>query len=128
MNKRALAKKLDNLASNVAKRGVYVVTKKDDYYEVQNYMTKQVLVTEIPVRVLAERICNLYNKGKKQPMSQKLQMKSLSTAYFKLKTDLIVFKHTMKTTKDMDKYDVAEFRASEVASRLNHVTQQLEHL
>ena len=42
-NKPHLANKLDKMATNIAKRGVYIVAKANPGYNIVNYITKEVV-------------------------------------------------------------------------------------
>ena len=64
MNKKVVAKKLDKLASNVAKRGIFVVNKINNVFVVQDHISKNVVVDDIPLKQVADYLCQCKNKQK----------------------------------------------------------------
>ena len=63
-NKHEIAKKLDNLAKSVAQRGVFVVSKEENYYVILDAYIKKPVLTYIPTKSSAQRICERLNRLK----------------------------------------------------------------
>lgn len=126
MDKTQLAKKIDQLASNVARKGVFVVTKKDDCFAVQEHITKKVVANGLPTKNVAEYLCDLRNKGKELGVNAKRNLQNLVEQYFKLKNDIVFYKNTMKTTKDNDLFYATQARLYDAISRLESVKYQLK--
>lgn len=126
MNKQHLAKKIDQLADNVAKKGVYVVTKHNDYFVVQEHITKNIIVSELPLRNIADYLCNLRNKGKVLSVTAKRNLQNLLDQYFKLRNDIMFYRNTLRLTKDNDLYHATSARMHDTSCRLTSVTHQLK--
>ena len=54
MNKKQVARKLDKLATNVAKRGIFVVNKINNVFVVQDHIRGNVVIDDITLRNVAE--------------------------------------------------------------------------
>lgn len=109
-NKKNLVKRLDRITTNVAKRGVFVVNKKENVFFVQNYVSKEVVINDIPMRELAEKVCALYNNGKELNIETKHKLRGLIKSYYKYKTDLIFYRNSMHSEKDNFKFEILEAR------------------
>lgn len=126
MDKKKLAKKLDTLASNVAKKGIFVVTKQDDLFVVQEHITRRVVDQNIPMRNVAEYLCTLRNKSKTLGVNAKKDLHDLISQYFKYQNDIMFYRHTLKTTKDAIKYDCTEARLHDTLARLSSTRYELQ--
>lgn len=126
MNKTQLAQKIDQLASNVARKGVFVVIKSNDYFAVQEHLTKKIIASDLPLRNVADYLCELRNKGKDLGVNAKRNLRNLVDQYFKLKNDIVFYKNTMKTTKDNDLFYATQARLYDAISRLESVKYQLK--
>lgn len=110
-NKDNLANKLDTLASNVAKKGVFVVIKSDPGYKVFNIINKKVLLDNIPYLSLAKELTDKVNKTK-EPMSFENLNRQIDR-YYKHLNDILFYKNTIKNTNDFGKLTSAESRLQE---------------
>lgn len=108
--KTELAKKLTDLANNVAKSPVFVVSSNDGVFDILNYYTKLSVVRNIPSKSLASYMCDAFNKKKKAPSIRELQQ--YVNIYAKHYHDCEFYKHTIKTTKD-------EFKRAVTITRLD---------
>lgn len=108
-NKTKLAKKLDTLASNVAKKGVFVVTKSEPGYKVINYIDKKSVIDNVPYLSMANEISDKLNKSKEPPTLEGVNYRI--DRYYKHLNDIMFYKHTLATTKDT-------FKILSVGSRL----------
>ena len=102
--KDILAKKLTDIAANVAKKPIFVITVNDGLYDILDYYTKQPVIRSIPSKGLAYFVCDSFNRNKKKPSFNTVQhyVNSYSKHYY----DCEFYKHTIKTTKDYFKKSV----------------------
>lgn len=124
-NKKHLAQKLDNITKNVAKRGVYVVKKVDPGFHVVNYVTNKVYAENVPFIKVAKDICTTLNdkKVKDKPDSQRIN--KLCDKFYKHYNDIHFYKHTIYTTKDLERRLIAQTRLEESVMMLKEVKYQL---
>ena len=95
-NKPHIATKLDKIANNVAKRGVYIVVKTDPGFNIINYITKEVVIENIPYSNIANTVNNTLNASK-----EKLSVHNYQThidRYYKHFNDIQFYKHTLDRT------------------------------
>lgn len=127
MNKKVVAKKLDKLASNVAKRGIFVVNKVNNVFVVQDHIKKTIVIDDIPLKHVADYLCNCKNKQKEPSEVVGKKLRSAMNSYFKFQSDIMFYKHTLKNTKDTMKYDMTEARLDDAIGRLQHIRSELQH-
>ena len=124
-NKKNLAKKLNNLAQKVAKKKVFVVEKTDPGYNLINYVTKEVLLENIPFLKSANSICKELNKTQ--------ELHTISGAqrhidiYYKHFNDLQFYKHTVRTSKDKVRVFSAGVRMQESLHFIREAKQHLSY-
>ena len=112
-NRQNLADKIDGLVANVSKRGVFVVkrNKNSDGYEVLDYVSRRPVITDLPTRTIANKLCNSYNKGNRiKDFHTKQKFRNLIDRIYKLKLDCMYYSRTITTSADMFKVEVAEVR------------------
>ena len=126
MNKQRLTKQLDTIATNVAKKGVYVVTKHNDSFAVQEHITKSLVATEIPMKCVASYLCRLRNKGKAPSITIKIKLEGLMEQYYRCKNDIMFYRHTIKNTKDFTKSQVVEARLFDTICKFNYTKDELK--
>lgn len=127
MNKKVVAKKLDKLASNVAKRGIFVVNKINNVFVVQDHISKNVVVDDIPLKQVADYLCQCKNKQKEPTEIVSAKLRNSMNAFWKFQTDIMFYRYTLKTTKDPIKYDMTEARLDDALGRLTHIKDELRH-
>lgn len=116
-NKPHLAKKLDNMATNIAKRGVYIVAKTEPGYNIINYITKEVVLESVPFSKAANEVNNELNKSK-----EKISMNNYQghiDRYYKHYNDIQFYKHTIRTSKDVTKVFSAGCRLQDSIHMMN---------
>jgi hypothetical protein len=116
-NKPYLAKKLDNMATNIAKRGVYIVAKTNPGYNIINYITKEVVLESVPFSNAANEVNNELNKSK-----EKISMNNYQghiDRYYKHYNDIQFYKHTIRTSKDVTKVFSAGCRLQDSIHMMN---------
>ena len=107
-NTKHVAKKLDTLASNVAKRGVYIVKKTNIGFDIINYISKSVIVSDIPFSHTAKSFCDRLNKEK--GLVSSVELKRHIDMYHKHTNDILFYKHTIRTSVDPSKVFTAGVR------------------
>lgn len=128
MDKKKLSIKLDNLAKNVANRGVFVVNKHPDgLFFVEEHISKKVIYSDLPIKQTAEKLCAMHNKGKSINSAKKIELKNLVERYFKFKNDIMFYKHTIKTTSDNFTYLSAVARCNDALKHFNKVCETLKN-
>lgn len=125
-NKKKLVKGLDRITSNVAKRGVFVVNKSENTFFVQNYVSKMVVIADIPMRDLAEKLCTYYNNGNELSNESIRKLRGLIKSYYKYKTDLIFYRNSMHIEKDSFKFEILEARFYLTRGQYTSTRQKLE--
>jgi len=125
-NKQRLVNTLERITDNVSKRDIYVVSKNDDTYVIQNYISKAVIVNDIPLRYLADKLCATQNKGKTISNDLRIKLRVLINEYYKHKTDLVFYKNSMINEKDNFKFEILEARFCLSSKRYDLARIQLE--
>jgi len=125
MNKSKIAKKLDSIADRIADRGVHVVNRNQTGFLVEEYLTKKVVFCDIPVRELADRICELYNRGKTLAVHTRLHMASLINSYSRLCSEHEHYGQLLKQKLTTDSRTTFEARYTESSAKMASIAQQL---
>lgn len=126
MNKKRLSKQLDTIATNVAKKGIYVVSKQDDEFIVQEHVTKAIVARNIPMKCIASYICRLRNKGELPTINNKIKMDGLISQYYRCKNDIMFYRHTLNHTKDFTLGEVIEARLFDTVCKFNFTKDELK--
>ena len=126
MNKQRLTKQLDAIATNVARKGIFVVTKKDDTFVVQEHISKAIVAAELPMKCVATHLCKLRNKGKTLTIANKIKLEGLMTQYFRCKNYIMFYRHTIKNTKDFTKLQITEARMFDTICKFNFTKDELK--
>lgn len=122
-NKTKLANKLDTLASNVAKKGVFIVTKSEPGYKVINYINKKIIVDCIPFLKTANEVADQLNKSKEPLTFESLNRRI--ERYYKHLNDIMFYKHTIRSSNDSFKIISVGSRLQESIYALNDAKQKL---
>ena len=123
-NKKNLAKKLDNITNNVAKRGVFVVKKTDPGFNVVNYINNKVYVENVPFNTTAKQLCKLLNDKKQTDKPDATRVSRLCDKFYKHYNDIHFYKHTINTSKDLQRKLIAQTRMEESVMMLKEVRRQ----
>lgn len=121
--KAALAEKLTDIASKVAKKPVFVITSSESEYSILDYYTKQAVIKGIPSKGLAYFLCDQLNKSKSKPHIANMQ--HYINIYSKHYYDCIFYKNTIKNTKDLFKKHVTITRLD---MSIEHLKLAVAHL
>lgn len=124
-NKKHLAKKLDDISSKVAKRGVYIIKSTEPGFNIVNYIDNSVYVQSVPFRRTAKAICKILNDKtvESKPSPERIQKECNN--FYKHFNDIQFYKYTMKSTKDMERRLISQTRMDESVGMLKHIRQQL---
>jgi len=115
--KKELAEKLDNTTKKVLSKNIFISIKnKSGMFDIVDATNKQPVFTNVYLPETARRIVTALTKTPKKKLHSTI--KNISTARVRYETpiikhytDLIFYKHTMKTTKDTTKFYATECRA-----------------
>jgi len=135
LNKRVISKKLDNIAKNVAKRGVFVISYNEStgMFEIIEAVTKRVVLTHLPNKNLANVLCVRLNQQKLHQTTIReghlfRRPQTIINKYVDLKNECMFYRHTMKTTKDDFRFESTRHRLIESVLRQKHALQQVKNL
>lgn len=118
IDKNKLYINLDNLAKNVANRGLYFVAKrKSGSFDVVDIKTKQPIFKEVVAIDIADRIAHCLNKTTANTYNATVQrinavLRNYTSILTKHVLDIVHYEHIMKTTSDVVTYDSVEARIS----------------
>jgi len=124
-NNKDIAKKLDGLASNVAKRGIFIVKKSDAGYNIFNYATKLVFVQDIPFLNMANKYCKNLNSQKEHQNPRHIQRHI--DLYHKHFNDIQFYKYTIKTSEDKVKVFTAGVRMADSLQFVREAKTQMSY-
>ena len=124
-NKPYIATKLDKIANNVAKRGVYIVVKTDPGFNIINYITKEVVIENIPFSNIANTVNKALNASKEKISVVNYQ--SHIDRYYKHFNDIQFYKHTIRTSKDLTKVFSAGCRLQDSIHMMNSAREYIRH-
>lgn len=119
IDKRKLAAKLEELTDNIANRGVYIAVPQDSWYAVMDYVTRTVILNEIPGRDVADKIAQRFNAVKKLPSQKINKARDLISGLHKYGNDIEFYRNILRNSTDRDRIDTA-------LVRLNMAKQHLE--
>jgi hypothetical protein len=123
-NPKHIANKLDKLASNVAKKGIFVVKKTKIGYDIVNYFNKEVLVKDIPFSRTANNYCDSLNKEGERGVAQ---ITHHVHVYHKHMNDIVFYKHTIRTSNDAVRVFNAGVRMQESLGMVKEAKRQLAY-
>lgn len=119
IDKRKLAAKLEELTDNIANRGVYIAIPQDSWYAVIDYVTRSVVLNEIPGREVADKIAQRFNSIKKVPGQKVTKAQEIVSGLHKYGNDIEFYRNIIKNSTDQDRINTA-------LVRLNLAKQYLE--
>ena len=123
-NKQALAKKLDNLAEKVSSKNIFVVSKSKDEYAVLDYKTQQPVITEIPNKLVADKLCDKSNRKAFGTQILK-EIKFLISEWQRYKTEILFFKFTIDKSPDEVTVESARHRLDLTNARMKIIMKKL---
>lgn len=123
-NKKELAKKLDKLAEKVSSKNIFVVSKTDDYYCVLDYKTRKPIITDIPTKHAADRLCDKSNRRAFGTEKHK-EIKHLISEWHRYKTETLYFQFTISKSSDEVTVESARHRLDLTNARMKNVIKKL---
>lgn len=126
-NKDRLAEQLEQIATNVSKRGIFVVSKNSTgFYDIINYVDKSPVIRDLPAQAVATTFCERYNKGARlQTPDQTRRVAKILLKVAKLSSDCMYYTHTQSITKDSVKAEVAEMRKHDARAHIVYLCDEL---
>lgn len=125
-DKKTLAEKLDKLAENVSRRGIFVVIKENNYYHIVEAFDKRVVLHTIYSKLVADNLCAKLNQTRKS--KQKLSFNKAQTIVLKHADYMIeaeTYKHTIKSASDSFQREIAFVRLDEVTLKARTVLKEI---
>jgi hypothetical protein len=123
-NKKELAKKLDRLAEKVSSKNIFVVSKSEDEYTVLDYKTQQPVITEIPNKLVADKLCDKSNRKAFGTQTLK-EIKFLISEWHRYKTEILFFKFTIDKSPDQVTVESARHRLDLTNARMKNIMKKL---
>lgn len=124
-----VAEKLDTLVNGVVKRGVFVVDKNDiGTYDLLNYLTKQVVLTGVPTRESADKLCAHYNKGKYPSSTLFKEISNMIDKYENLLSDCAHYVAVIRNSKCNDTAEVADMRRNFAIAQMNKIKEDFSRI
>ena len=128
LSKKFLADKLDKLADRVIKRGIVVVEKNsNDYYNLIDYFTKEILLEDIPYMGMASTIANYFNTLKNiNKKKTYIDVQHHIDQYLKYNNDCLFYRRTIKQSSDSVKVAVALTRLDVTLVKLKSIQNHIQ--
>ena len=128
LSKKFLADKLDKLADRVIKRGIVVVEKNsNDYYNLIDYFTKEILLEDIPYMGMASTIANYFNTLKNiNKKKTYIDVQHHIDQYHKYNNDCLFYRRTIKKSSDSVKVAVALTRLDVTLVKLKSIQNHIQ--
>lgn len=126
VKQKHIKEKLQTIADNVAKRGIFVVVKDANSFIIQEYISKKTVLRDIPVLTTAKKICDIYNNKKQLSIERKIILKQWSAYYYKLYMDVLHYNTCIKHTKDSEILTMLYARLSDSTRKLENIKSRLE--
>lgn len=126
-NKDRLVEQLEQIATNVSKRGIFVVSKNaSGFYDIINYVDKSLVIGNLPAQTVANTFCERYNKGARlQDPAQTRRVAKILLKVAKLSSDCMYYTHTQSITTDNDKAEIAGMRKHDARIHIVYLCDEL---
>lgn len=126
INKKKLAKSLDDITSKVAKRQGYFFRKnRYNFFDIHNYQSKEKIVEDIPFQSTAASVTKRLNTKDHHRGIAVERLQAKIGEFHKHYNDTIFYNYTLETTKDNFKRQVALTRIDLSISYLKNIKQDL---
>lgn len=109
-NKSHIKNKIDNLAINVAKKGIFVVGKSDPGYKVLDCISKKLIIDNIPFMSVAKNLADKLNKAEDPTETSLINLNNHINRYYKYMNDILFYKNTINNSIDQHKVSSARAR------------------
>ncbi len=124
--KKELARKLDLAAQNVAKRGVFVPVRKNNYYIVTESFSNKYVLHYVPTKKLAQTLCVRLNR--RNTTKEPLKTHEINIEQRKMNKYMDLFNETKFFTAILDSDTVDDFRKEVAFIRMTEVVNHMKHL
>tara|TARA_Y100000389_G_scaffold159196_1_gene160907 strand:+ start:1914 stop:2378 length:465 start_codon:yes stop_codon:yes gene_type:complete len=126
LDKKQVAKKLEIATKNVLANGLYFSVKtKEGLFDIVNATNKKIVCKDVYLPETAKTIVRTLKTTPRKKLNPTIHL--INTAISKYQdevtkhyNDLVFYKHTMRTTKDSEKFYVVESRADMSMMKLRH--------
>lgn len=131
INKADVAKRLENATKHVLQKNIFFSVKnKNGFFDIVDATTKTPVLIDVFLPETARQIVDVLVKTSKKRLgynihSIKKTLDKYQPETIKHYNDLIFYKHTLKTTKDRDKFFVVETRAEIAMMRLRDLKKDM---
>ena len=126
INKKKLAKSLDDITSKVAKRqGFFFRKNKYNFFDIHNYQSKEKIIEDIPFQSTASAVTKRLNTKDHHRGIAIERLQAKIGEFHKHYNDTIFYNYTLETTKDNFKRQVALTRIDLSISYLKCIKEDL---
>lgn len=127
LNKKVeLARKLDQVAANVAKRGVYVPVRKHNYYIVTESFSNRYVLHYLPTKKLAQTLCVRLNR--RNLTKEPLKSNELESAQKHVNKYMDLFNETIFYRAIIDSNTVEDFRREVAYIRMRETVNHMKYI
>lgn len=123
--KQKVLKEFEKITTKVSKKPIYVLKKTKDGYSVIHFVTGNTLVSHIPYAKTGKELIKYIDKEKTVCHEKIKRLNKMIDHYYKHLNDAYFYKHTLKTTKDVDKVIMTEARLDLTMMYLRDAREQL---
>lgn len=126
VNRKKLAKGLENITSNVAKRQGYFFRKNNfNFYDIHNLVTNQKVVFDIPFQRTASAVTKLLNSKDHERGVSLDRLQKKCQLFHKHYNDTIFYNHTLETSTDSFKKQIVISRIDLSVAYLKTIKEDL---
>ena len=131
LDKKQVAKKLETATKNVLAKGLYFSVKtKEGLFDIINATNKKIVCKDVYLPETSRTIVTTLKSTPTKKLNPTIHL--INSAIFKYQdevakhyNDLVFYRHTMRTTKDSEKFYVVESRADMSMMHLRHCKDHL---
>ena len=125
-NRKHLAKKLDDISTKVAARGIFVVRKNDyDQYDLYDVSHDAIIFDNLPNKHIAEKIRDKYNSNTKYHKKKQASIRKKCNDIGKHTTDCIYYLHTIQNSAEYQTVLSAETRLQYSKDQIQKLIREL---
>jgi hypothetical protein len=124
MNNRRLAQAVTNTVDKISQRGVHVIKKHKDQYQVLDIVKGQASMKNLPTYEAAHAVATALNRGR--VVNQK-RLHHLVASYNKWHNDCVFYQHALRENTT-EYHDTLLFRLELSLGRLEQINEQLRCL
>jgi hypothetical protein len=128
IDKRRLAAKLEEITESVSNRGVYITISQGIWYDIIDYVTKNVILSEIPGKDIADKVADRLNSHKTVPQGKIKTAKEIINNLHKHYNDIVSYRNIVKNSNDVARQDTAWLRLTLSKQHLEKLTRDLQRI